>query len=67
MPFIQIDGPQIPIEKKRQLSQEITEIVSRIYGIPREAGVFLLIKENNPDCIALGGKLICDVYSSGGK
>jgi len=57
MPNIVVDGPPIPIEKKRRLVKELTEVAVDVYGIPH---IVVLIRENNPDCVGVDGELISD-------
>jgi len=60
MPTINVEGPPIKdISKKRMLVREITEAAVRAFGLPREAMV-VLIKENPPENVGVGGKLIAD-------
>ena len=60
MPNAIIDGPPIKdLEVKRVLVKEITDAMEKAYKIPREAYV-ILIKENLPENVGVGGKLIID-------
>jgi 4-oxalocrotonate tautomerase len=60
MPNVTIDGPKIEdVEIKRVLVKEITDALEKAYKIPREAYV-VLIKENSPENVGVGGKLILD-------
>ena len=60
MPNAIIDGPPIKdLEVKRVLVKEITDAMEKAYKIPREAYV-VLIKENLPENVGVGGKLIID-------
>ena len=60
MPNATIDGPPIKdLEVKRALVKEITDAMEKAYNIPREAYV-ILIKENLPENVGVGGKLIID-------
>jgi len=62
MPDVTIDGPKIEdVEIKRVLVKEITDALEKAYKIPREAYV-VLIKENLPENVGVGGKLILDRY-----
>jgi len=55
-----IEGPKIEnVETKRELVKEITDALEKAYKIPREAYV-VLIKENSPENVGVGGKLIID-------
>jgi len=60
MPFISIEGPVIEeVEKKRSFVQELTDAAIRAYGLPKEA-IIVLIRENSPENVGVGGKLIID-------
>jgi 4-oxalocrotonate tautomerase len=60
MPNVYIDGPPIKdLEVKRTLTREITDAMEKAYGIPRQAYV-IIITENPPENVCVGGKLLCD-------
>ena len=60
MPNATIDGPPIEdLEIKRVLIKEITDAMEKAYKIPRQAYV-VLIKENKPENVGVGGELIID-------
>jgi 4-oxalocrotonate tautomerase len=60
MPNISIEGPIIrDVAKKRILVQELTDAATKAYGLPRET-IVVLIKENSPENVGVGGKLIID-------
>jgi 4-oxalocrotonate tautomerase len=60
MPNVVIDGPPIKeLDAKRTLVREITDVLAKVYGIPAEAFV-IVIKENPPDNVSVGGKLLID-------
>jgi 4-oxalocrotonate tautomerase len=62
MPNVTIEGPKIEeVEIKRELVKEVTDALEKAYKIPREAYV-VLIKENSPENVGVGGKLIIDRY-----
>ncbi|MBK5189988.1 MAG: tautomerase family protein [Methanosarcinales archaeon] len=62
MPSVTIEGPKIEeVEIKRELVKEITDALEKAYKIPREAYV-VVIKENSPENVGVGGKLIIDRY-----
>ncbi|NVM01991.1 MAG: tautomerase family protein [Candidatus Helarchaeota archaeon] len=60
MPSANIQGPPIKdVEIKRILVKEITDALEKAYKLPR--GVFtVLIKENRPENVGVGGELILD-------
>lgn len=59
MPSINIDGPSIALEKKREMSREMTETAARAYGLPIEAFV-IVIRENPPENVCVAGRMVCD-------
>ena len=66
MPNVYIEGPPIAdLEVKRTLTREITDAMEKAYGIPRQAYV-VIIRENSPENVCVGGELICDRTAPGG-
>lgn len=60
MPNITIEGPKIKdIEVKRTLVKELTDAAAKAYGLPAKIMV-VLIKENSPENVSVGGQLIFD-------
>ena len=60
MPSATIEGPKIKdLEIKRVLVKEITDALQKAYALPREVYV-VLIKENLPENVGVGGQLISD-------
>ena len=60
MPTITAEGPPIrDLDKKRALVSEITESATKAYGFPAQM-IVVVIKENQPENVAVGGELICD-------
>ena len=60
MPNITIEGPRIKdIEIKRTLVKKLTDAATKAYGLPEET-VVVLIKENQPENVGVGGQLIAD-------
>lgn len=60
MPNIIIDGPKIrDIYVKRELVKEVTDALEKAYKLPRDVYI-VLIKENDPENVGVGGKLIVD-------
>ena len=64
MPNVMIDGPPVDIEKKRVLTKEITDVASRVYGLPPMA-IVVVIRENPGENVSVGGCLICDRQPGG--
>ncbi len=60
MPNIVVDGPPIKdLDKKRKLVEKMTEAAVEAYGLPAQA-IVVIIKENLPENVGVGGKLIID-------
>ncbi len=65
MPNVYVDGPPIKdLEAKRAMTSEITDALEKAYGLPRQAFV-VIIKENSPENVCVGGELICDRAAGG--
>ena len=60
MPTATLNGPPIEdIEVKRVLVKEITDALEKAYKLPRNVFT-VLIKENLPQNVGVGGELIVD-------
>ena len=60
MPTITVEGPPIEeFERKRQLVKDITEAATKTFGLSKEV-IVVIIKENTPDNVSVGGQLIID-------
>ncbi|MCK4338426.1 MAG: tautomerase family protein [Candidatus Cloacimonetes bacterium] len=60
MPNITIEGPAIKeLDTKRRFAKELTEAAVRAYGLPKGI-IVVLIKENSPENVSVGGQLILD-------
>lgn len=60
MPTATVEGPSIKdLDTKRQLTKEITDAMEKAYGLPRQVYV-VVIKENPPHNVSVGGEMICD-------
>ena len=57
MPTITVEGPPISIERKRALVERLTETATEIYQIEH---ITVLIKENPPENVSIGGTLVAD-------
>jgi 4-oxalocrotonate tautomerase len=57
MPTIRVEGPQIDVERKRQLVKKLTEIAVEVYGIKH---ITVLIQENPPENVGVDGQLLAD-------
>ena len=60
MPIISFEGPPIKdVDKKRKFVQKLTDAAFEMYGIDKEH-IVVLIRENKPENVSAGGKLILD-------
>lgn len=59
MPIITMDGPPLSLEKKRTLVTELTSLAAQHYQLP-ESTIIVMIRENAPDQVGVGGTLIAD-------
>lgn len=65
MPNITFEGPKIEdIGKKRELIKTVTDAAVKAYGLPQQAMV-IVIKENNPENVGIGGELLIDRPQTG--
>jgi len=65
MPTITVEGPPIPVEKKRGLAEGLTKAAAAAYeDIPTEA-IIVLIRENEAENVGVGGELLCDRRARG--
>jgi 4-oxalocrotonate tautomerase len=59
-----MDGPPIKdLTKKRKMVGTMTDLAAKFYGLPPET-IVILFKENLPENVSVGGKLISDRTSS---
>ena len=60
MPNISIEGPRIAdLGKKRELVRTVTDAAVKAFGLPRQT-IVILLKENPPENVAIGGELLSD-------
>jgi len=60
MPTATLEGPPIEdIDVKRNLVKEITDALEKAYKMPKEVFT-VVIKENAPNNVGVGGRLIID-------
>ncbi len=57
MPVITVEGPPIPVEKKRELVKRLTAAALDVYEIEN---IVVLVKENAPENVGVNGTLIAD-------
>jgi len=60
LPTITIDGPPIAdVEKRRSLVRGLTDVAGEAFGIEK-AHIVVLIRENQPQNVGIGGELLSD-------
>jgi 4-oxalocrotonate tautomerase len=52
-----VEGPPIDVERKRQLVKRLTDVAVEVYKIEH---ITVLIRENPPENVGIGGQLIAD-------
>jgi 4-oxalocrotonate tautomerase len=57
MPTVMVEGPPISVEQKRQLVKKLTEAAAEVYRIEH---ITVLIRENPPENVGVGGQLLAD-------
>ena len=64
MPIVRVDGPKIDIGKKRELAKRLTEVIAEVYEMDKKH-IIVLINENEPENVSVGGELIPDRVKGG--
>jgi len=59
MPTVEVSGPPLSDEKKREMALEMTECAVRGYGLPKQA-IVVVITENPPQNVCVAGRMVCD-------
>ena len=59
MPTVIIEGPKLPISRKRKLISMLTNVVSKAYDWPPE-NLIIVVHENRDENVARGGLLLRD-------
>lgn len=59
MPTITIEGPKRPIETKRRLAAQITDLVAEAYEW-EHSRIIVIFRENPDENVARGGVLLAD-------
>ena len=63
MPLVNIEGPHIKdLDTKRKLVKAVTEVTAEAYHLPASA-IIVVIKENLPENVAVGGELVADRHA----
>ncbi len=57
MPLITVEGPAISTDAKRELVRRFTQTAREVYDIE---DIIVLIKENPPENVGVGGQLLAD-------
>ena len=58
MPTITVEGPPIAVDKKRRLVSGLWEVAKGVYDDIRPEAIVVLIKENHPENVGVGGELL---------
>jgi len=64
MPIVTVSGPLLDVGRKRELACGLTRVASEVYGRPAEQ-IIVLIRENPPENVAIGGELSADRRAKG--
>lgn len=59
MPVITLELPKISKEQKQTLAKELTDVATKITGLPRDA-FYIFLKENELENVGVGGILLSD-------
>lgn len=59
MPVLTIESTKLSKEQKAELVQKMTETAAHVMNLP-EAAFYVYIKENAPENIGVGGKLLSE-------
>jgi 4-oxalocrotonate tautomerase len=59
MPIITVSGPALDVEHKREMASGLTKVASQVYGRPPQH-IIVIIHENPPENVAIGGALVAD-------
>ena len=60
MPNITVEGPAIRnMDTKREFVREMTDAATKAFGLPKQT-IVVLLKENSPENVSVGGELIVD-------
>lgn len=60
MPVVTVEGPPLPdLDRRRELVKAVTDALVGAYALP-ESAMVVILHENESECVASGGRLICD-------
>lgn len=65
MPTITVEGPPVPVEKKRLLVKSLTEAAAAAYEDISTDAFIVLIRENEAENVGVGGELLVDRRAKG--
>lgn len=66
MPLVMVQGPALPVEKKRELVAGITDVMAEVYQLAPQI-ITVLIHENPPENVGVGGRLLIDRWAEAEK
>ena len=59
MPIINVSGPFLDAEQKRQMARGLTDVAAKVYRRPAQQ-IIVVIYENPPENVSIGGTLVAD-------
>jgi 4-oxalocrotonate tautomerase len=63
VPIITASGPHLDVEQERKLAEKLTDAACAVYDRPRDS-IIVIIRENDPENVAVGGELVRDRQAS---
>jgi len=67
MPMIMVEGPPVSsVDVKRRLVEGLTEVAAEVYEMDR-AIIHVVVRENPPENVGSGGRLIADIHAARGR
>ena len=63
MPIVTVEAGTLSKAQKKELIREMTDSVSQILKAP-EMTVNVVLKENDPDNVGVGGKLLSELHGA---
>jgi 4-oxalocrotonate tautomerase len=62
MPIIEVSGPVITTEQKRDMIRGLTDVAARVYDRPKEH-IIVIIRENQPENVGVGGEAVGELQN----
>ena len=59
MPIINVSGPSLDAEQKRQMARGLTDVAAKVDRRPAQQ-IIVVIQENPPENVSIGGTLVAD-------